>query len=267
MALAEEDDGVSAGDDRERGDQRDGAGWSRGEGRGERGEARAEAPREIEGEEETGECDENYGGASEPAVGEVGERGGDDEGTGEVNDELGVVGAGGDDQLEATVAFAEGLDVLRGFEVTKGEGANEAAAGADDANGRNINGALAVDRIEAEGTIGAGREGQAIGDRGGGFGEVDPGDGAFVEARAGVVIEEDLAGGRGRHGDLDGEEAGLALCGGQKRHDDECAEERGDEEGREREELHAERKVSGRRAWRDKVKAAAGGGRRRSGEK
>ena len=157
--------------------------------------------------------------------------------------------------------------MLRGFKVAEGEGANEAAALADDANGRNINGALAVDRIEAEGTIRAGRKWQTIRDGGGGFGEVNPGDGAFVEARAGVVIEEDLAGGRGRHGDLDGEEAGLALCGGQKRHDDESAEQRGDEEGREREELHAERKVSGRRAWRDKVKAAAGEWRHRSGEK
>ena len=97
VAFAEEDDGVSAGDDCEGGDQRDGAGRARGEGCGERGEARTEASREIEGEEEAGECAENDGGAREPTVGEVGEGGGDDEGTGEVNDELGVVGAGGDD--------------------------------------------------------------------------------------------------------------------------------------------------------------------------
>ena len=181
MALAEKNNGIGAGDDRERCDQRDGAGRARGEGCGERGEARTEARREVEGEEERDEDGENDGGAREPAVGEVGEGGGDDEGTGEVNDELGVVGAGGDDQLEATVAFAEGLDVLRGFKVTKGEGANEAAAGADDANGRNINGALAVDGIEAKGTIRAGRKRQTIRDGGGGFGEVNPRDGAFVE--------------------------------------------------------------------------------------
>ena len=256
VALAEEDDGVGAGEDREGGEEGDGAGGAGGEGGGERGETGAEAGGAVEAEEEGGEDGEDGGGAGEPAVGEIGEGGGDDEGRGEIDDELGVVGAGGDDEFEAAVAFAEGLDVLGGFEVAEREFADEAGALADDADGGEVDGALAVDGVEPERAVGAGREGEPVGDGFGGLDEVDAGDGGFADAGAGVIVEHDLTGAGGRQADLEGEEGGGRFREGQERHDDERAEEGGDEEGREREQLHAKRGGSGQRAGGDKALSA-----------
>jgi hypothetical protein len=166
---------------------------------------------------------------------------------------LRIVRAGLGDDLEAAIALVHRRDLVRRMQFRKRDRAEHTAAGRDDAERFDRHRPVVVDRIEAQSAIDARGQRQSVEERGHAARDRQPGGVGLAVARAKIIVDLHAARGRRSEPRLEREERAMRLCFRQKRNDDDGADERSGEQGREREELHAGRAVSGKRAQRDKV--------------